>query len=128
MDNKTLVEVDGNGIFVKFDWNDRTPGDGNLGRAEFTVCIKYSRTGAVNEFWVDPIQTHLKEYWHMSVCNGMRDFTLASYGDIADPRAWLFMYCMEHKTQSFRVYAPGGAQYIEINSSGLSFWAHQPKE
>lgn len=109
-------------IVIPFEWRDPTPGGGNLGRAEFHVCLKFKR-GKVSEFWVYPVQTRLETCWHY--IGESPDFTISAYEGLVSEGAWLSFYCSEHKSTSFSVYSPTGAKFLEISSSGLSFWKNR---
>ena len=115
---KKIIEVDGE-LIVPFDWKDKTPGGGNLGRAEFTVCMKF-KGRKVSEFWVDPVQSRLGVIWHF--VGGDIDFSISAYEGLKSEGAWLAFRCQEHKSTSLRIYAPTEAKFLEINYHGLSFW------
>lgn len=116
---RELVEIE-NSIYIPFDWKDPTPGGRNIGRAEFQVCLKHDPKRELWEFWVDPIQTRLKEWWHMPPYE-YDNFRITSYDRLNDPNVWIWQYCKEHKTMSFSVYAPNDAKYLYIDRYGLSF-------
>ena len=108
---------------IPFDWKDPLPGGQNLGRAEFMVCLKWRR-GKLAEYWVDPVQTRLPHGWHFTIGpSDRRDFYISAYEGLTPlPGAWLHFWCREHKTTSFRVYAPPGAKYLVLQWGGLEFW------
>jgi len=106
-------------VFIPFEWIDKTPGGGNLGRAEFQVCIKFKRN-KVCEFWIYPRQQRdMDEFWHYK--GGDCSFYIASYEDLADAKVWLIHHCLEHKAQSFHIYAPNDARFLKIDYSGIAF-------
>ena len=112
------IEVEGQ-TFIPFEWIDKTPGGGNLGRAEFQVCVKFKR-GKVHEFWVYPRQQRSADkYWHCQ--GGDCSFYIASYERLGDPHVWLTSYCPEHKTQTLHVYVPNDARFLKIDYSGIAF-------
>jgi hypothetical protein len=111
------VEINGQ-IVVPFEWRDNTPGGGNLGRAEFRVCLKFKK-GMTCEFWVYPVQTHLTDCWHW--VGNYYDFTVNAYHGLKSEGAWLFYYCKEHKCISFNVYAPPESKFVSIDNNGLTF-------
>jgi len=112
------IEVEGD-LFIPFEWLDKTPGGSNLGRAEFSVCIKYKR-GKVSEYFVYPEQQrNMNIFWHWQ---GKRDdLTISSYDGLEDAKVWMFYYCKTHKTQSFRLYVPPNAKYLHLSYNGLDF-------
>jgi hypothetical protein len=112
-----MIEVKGS-MFIPFDYMDKTPGGGNLGRAEFAVCVKF-KGGKVAEFWVYPVQQRRQEYWHFA--GGDCDFTIGSYEGLADAKVWRTFWCKEHKTTSLEMYAPDGAKFLRIDYHGISF-------
>ena len=106
-------------IYVPFDWKDPTPGGSNLGRAEFSVCLKFKK-GKVKEFWVYPIQTRIEDYWYCKY--EYVDFHISSYDKLDSTGAWLVRWCKEHKTPAFSIYAPNNAKVLGIDYCGLSFY------
>lgn len=117
MENWNIIEIE-NKIIIPFHWKDRTPGAGNLGRAEFIVCLKFKR--GRSEFWVYPAQQRdMKDAWHYTY--GSPDFSISSYEGLDDAKVWLFFPCKEHKTTSFRLYAPTDSRYLRIDHHGISF-------
>jgi hypothetical protein len=113
------VEIE-NEIWVPFKWRDDTPGGGNLGRAEFQICLRFKR-GKVAEYWAYPKQMRdAKECWHWK--GTYPDFTISSYQNLEDAKTWLFVWCKEHKTQSMLLYIPREAAYACLDCRGISFW------
>lgn len=110
---KTLIELDSE-LWVPFKY--RTE---DLGTAEFLVCVKWYGWGDF-EFWVDPVQTHITEWWH-SPRHEYPDFSITSYGKLSDPRTWLCNYCREHETSQLRIYTPDNAKYLRLSHDGISF-------
>jgi hypothetical protein len=106
-------------MFIPFDWIDKTPSGSNLGRAEFSVCLKFKR-GKVVEYFVFPEQQqNQKYYWHWE--GNYSNFSIHSYDDLEDANVWLFYYCKTHKGQEFRLYAPKGSKYLWLSNNGIGF-------
>jgi hypothetical protein len=113
------VEVS-DSIEIPFDWKDNTPGGGNLGRAEFNVCIRYLR-GKVREVFIYPRQQRRFNYWHRAGYFD-QDFTIGSYGELGKPEVWRVGWCKEHKCQTLEIYVPTGSAFLRIDHNGISFW------
>jgi hypothetical protein len=103
---------------IPFDWLDKTPGGGNLGRMELSICLKFKR-GIVSEFWVTPLQTHLKGKWHK--IDGGITFSTISYEGLEEAWTWLHGWCKQHKAYFFRIYVPRESKYFSISRRGITF-------
>ena len=106
-------------VFVPFQWRDLTPGSGNLGRAEFQVCLRF-KGSEVSEFWVYPIQTRMDTCWHY--IGGDIYFTITAYERMHPEGAWMIRWCDEHQGPQLSIYSPTDAKFLEIDRRGLSFW------
>lgn len=93
------------GDFLEFLWSTE-----KWGRAEFVVCPQFKR-GKLVKMFIYPSQQGISDKYY--VWEGTADyFTVQSYQQLDDPKPWLFRWCKEHKTQSFRVYVPPESKYI----------------
>ena len=121
-DRWQMVEVSG-ALNVPFKWRDDTPGGGNLGHAEFQVCLKHHGKRKSSEFWVYPRQQRgASVYWHKDWVHPDLGFSLSSYQDLEDPNVWHLGYCEEHRCTTFAIYVPRDSVFARIDGYGLSFW------
>lgn len=111
-------------MVVPFDWIDKAIGMGNLGQAEFVVCVKFKR-GKLAKFWIYPVQTRLINCWHWE--GTYDDFSINADQGLSGNGAHLIRWCKEHKTFSCRVYAPAESKFLKISHGGLSFYKEEPK-
>jgi hypothetical protein len=114
------VEVGDKGLFVPFQWVDKTPGGSNLGVAGFVICLRWKH-GQIKEMWVHPKQQRLNNYWHIKCDTGNNDIHIGSYEGLPNPNAWLIYWCAKHKAVAINVTAPAGAKFIRIWRWGIDF-------
>jgi hypothetical protein len=87
----------------------------NLGRAEFGVCPVHRR-GKLKEIFIYPLQQEDRSYYYKAIVHHADSFQFESYSHkgIDPPRAWIYSWCREHKTISFRIYVPNNSNYFTI--------------
>jgi len=93
------------------------------GRAEFSVCQKYRR-GKLVELYIYPEQQQSDKYYvWRAVGGGARDFMLGVFHGLDNPKVWMFGYCREHKTVTFRMYVPADSRFLRFEVlSGISLY------
>lgn len=111
-------------LVVPFDWLDKTPGGGNLGQAEFQVCVRFKKNLRMKEFWVFPVQLRMDVFWHFK--GGDNAFRPAAYEELQGEGAWMMTWCKEHDCPSLSIYAPVGANFLMINGYGINFYKNHP--
>ena len=105
--------------WIPYLWKDEITDGSSLGRAEFSVCLKFRR-GVPCEYWVYPVQLRMNDCWHWS--GNYTDFSISSYDGLANANAWLFQWCKEHKCITFKVYVPSYAKVLHLNHNGMGFF------
>lgn len=83
----------------------------NLGRAEFSVCPIFKRGKLVSMF-IYPLQQEDRSYYYKWEGHPKKQYTVQSYQSLDNPNIWMHQYCKEHKTPSFRMYVPTGANFL----------------
>lgn len=89
----------------------------NLGRAEFSVCAQYKR-GFLVKLTLHPLQQEDCSYF-LEWEGKTRGFGFQGYQGLGYPNAWSFMWCKDHKCQSFRIYVPVGSNFIWFSESSF---------
>ncbi len=80
-----------------------------LGRAEFSVCIRWRR-GAISDLWVAPRQQgpETSKLYHITVTSG------ATGASIANGVVWMLTECREHQGQNFLISVPDDTDLLQI--------------
>lgn len=113
----------GHGDCIAYDVLDKTPGGGNLGRAEFVFCP------ILNGKRIERVEIYRKQQRRDD-----RWFRVKIYGDYATGlafkeahcrpghqyiAAWNYHRCAEHKGISMSVYVPDGTCRMRVELSGI---------
>lgn len=110
-DDWNLVELKEN-VQYPFTW--RTD---NWGVAEFGVCPVY-KYGKLKEFHMHSLQQGVRNHYLYKFDYTPYDWSISSWTHkgIEAPRIWIFFWCKEHKSQSFRFYVPHNSTYFTIST------------
>lgn len=88
----------------------------DYGRAEFIICQRYKNKRLVELYIYPAQQKNTSEYYvWRATGKGGRDFTIGCFHELEHPNIWLFGYCGEHKSTSFRVYVPTGSKFLYLS-------------
>lgn len=83
------------------------------GRAEFCICPIYKR-GKLKELHITPLQQPNADTNYVIDDIYSDSFQLSSINYNDPVRAWLHMWCKEHKCPAFRIYVPDGVDRFTI--------------
>lgn len=108
------IEIKGD-MFIPFKLMDDTPGGRNLGRAEFTVCIRK------NEFWVYHKQQRGEFPIYHYKGDDIVQLLISGYEGLDAPRVWSTIWCNEHKATMLSIYPPDGARYLWLSNRLIGF-------
>lgn len=108
---ETLIEMtEGSQWKVPFEYSHP-----ELGRAEFTVCVRWSR-GRIREMWLYPRQQKRYEQgWHFPrLSSDSLGIGSWNHKGLDDPKVWRMWWCKEHRCMATEFYVPNYSNELDI--------------
>lgn len=87
----------------------------NYGRAEFGFCPTY-KYGKLKDLRIYPLQqADIDTFYRVNFKCSPLDWSINTSLASVDVKIWIFFWCKEHKSMSFRIYVPAGSSSFSIH-------------